>query len=229
MIDCKTLKDLIEYIRRDDYADDAIVVARLELLRPLAQQADNENPFEPPLESEIDVWLRYINQGGRAEDANVEYDEDATICCPCCERGIHRDGAEVTSIADHGKCVACHKEWQTGEFGFGVCVNCNGCLEEDGFCPACDPNPESPTEGFLVGDVYYACYGYTTDEDADLDCPANRKPYVVHMGAPVKTDADGEPYLSDTWPDSGPFNTYQEAWNKAQEIAEREYRESWDD
>jgi hypothetical protein len=138
MIDRKTLKDLIEYIRRDDYADDGTVAARLELLRPLAQQADDENLFEPPLESEIDVWLRYINQGGRAEDADAEYDENATIYCPCCGQDIHKDGCEVTSIADHGKCVACHKEWQMGEFGFGVCAECDGPLDSEGWCVACD-------------------------------------------------------------------------------------------
>ncbi len=33
--------------------------------------------------------------------------------CPDCSRE-YRDPAEFTYLADHGKCYACHRKWQTG-------------------------------------------------------------------------------------------------------------------
>ena len=37
--------------------------------------------------------------------------------CPVCGEEWENDASEATSIADHGRCWACHKAWQMGEDG----------------------------------------------------------------------------------------------------------------
>lgn len=67
---------------------------------------------------------------------------------------------------------------------------------------------------------YYACYGLFDEEET-------RPTAYVHQQDTVEPlNYDGSPQLPDTWPDSGPFDTEEEAWTRAYEIARREKRQS---
>ncbi|APU89090.1 hypothetical protein Rctr85_069 [Virus Rctr85] len=69
--------------------------------------------------------------------------------------------------------------------------------------------------------LFYACYGNGGDDNA------SDYPYVARMTDPIRLDQDnGEPCWPDTWPTSGPFNTYEDAWEEAKRFAATHTRSS---
>jgi hypothetical protein len=53
----------------------------------------------------------YLEVGGMPEEEILSDDEDATVYCPACGREVKGDAQNRTSLADHGRCVDCQREW----------------------------------------------------------------------------------------------------------------------
>lgn len=93
---------------------------------------------------------------------------DEPVYCPECGCEFANDANEATSIADHGRCVSCHKKWQNGEL-YDEVSPCPDCDQYD--CLCVKPLVElikMPEGKYADGCLYIGIRGYLRDTRDDI-------------------------------------------------------------